>query len=62
MAFAVAAALCNGFACRPVGALLYLLNLLNLLTQAVGASAPFPKAWRAKPAMPLQAPGPDVRL
>ena len=38
--------------------LLYLLHLLHLLTQAVGASAPFPKAWRAKPAMPLQATGP----
>ena len=46
-------------------ALLYLLHLLHLLNTpcwAVGASAPFSKAWRAKPAMPLQAPGPDVRF
>ena len=65
MAFAADAALHSGLARRPIGALLYLLNLLHLLNApcwAVGASAPFPKAWRAKPAMPLQAPGPDVRF
>ena len=65
MAFAADAALHSGLARRPIGALLYLLHLLNLLNTpcwAVGASAPFPKAWRAKPAMPLQAPGPDVRF
>ena len=58
MAFAADAALHSGFACRPAGALLYLLNLLNLLNtscRVVCASAPLPKAWRAKPAMPLQA-------
>ena len=57
--------LCTRFRLSPVRALLYLLNLLHLLNApcwAVGASAPFPKAWRAKPAMPLQAPGPDVRF
>ena len=28
----------------------------------IGRGSPFPKAWRAKPAMLPQAPGPDVRL
>ena len=38
------AALNNGFACRPAGALLYLLNLLHLLNQVVCASAPLPQS------------------
>ena len=47
--------LCTAPFHRPAGALLHLLNLLPGVCVARARQRPFPKAWRAKPAMPRQA-------